>query len=50
MRRMAGPLLVPMNAERLLHAIDQLSYWSGKAFAWLIVLLTLVVFVLVLFS
>jgi TRAP-type mannitol/chloroaromatic compound transport system permease small subunit len=32
-----------MNAERLMHAIDQLSYWSGKAFAWLIVLLTLVV-------
>ena len=29
--------------NRLLRAIDQLSYWSGKAFAWLIVALTLVV-------
>ncbi|HKY09293.1 MAG TPA: TRAP transporter small permease subunit [Candidatus Binatia bacterium] len=27
----------------LLRVIDQLSYWSGKAFAWLIVALTLVV-------
>jgi len=32
-----------VNAYRLLRAIDQLSYWSGKAFAWLIVALTLVV-------
>ena len=32
-----------MNAQRLLHAIDRVSYWSGKAFAWLIVALTLVV-------
>ena len=32
-----------MNAQHLLHAIDQVSYWSGKAFAWLIVGLTLVV-------
>ena len=32
-----------MNAERLLRAIDRVSYWSGKAFAWLIVALTLVV-------
>jgi TRAP-type mannitol/chloroaromatic compound transport system permease small subunit len=32
-----------MNAHRLLRAIDQLSYWSGKAFAWLILGLTLVV-------
>ena len=29
--------------NRLIRAIDELSYWSGKAFAWLIVALTLVV-------
>jgi TRAP-type mannitol/chloroaromatic compound transport system permease small subunit len=32
-----------MNAERLIRAIDHISYWSGKAFAWLIVALTFVV-------
>ena len=32
-----------MNAPRLLRAIDQASYWSGKTFAWLIVALTFVV-------
>jgi TRAP-type mannitol/chloroaromatic compound transport system permease small subunit len=32
-----------MNAQRLIRAIDRVSYWSGKAFAWLIVALTLVV-------
>jgi TRAP-type mannitol/chloroaromatic compound transport system permease small subunit len=32
-----------MNSQTLLSAIDRLSYWSGKAFAWLIVALTLVV-------
>jgi len=32
-----------MNVHRLLRAIDQVSYWSGKAFAWLIVALTFVV-------
>ena len=32
-----------MNAQRLLRAIDQFNYWSGKAFAWLIVALTFVV-------
>jgi TRAP-type mannitol/chloroaromatic compound transport system permease small subunit len=32
-----------MNAETLIHAIDRISYWSGKAFAWLIVALTFVV-------
>jgi TRAP-type mannitol/chloroaromatic compound transport system permease small subunit len=32
-----------MNAECLLRAIDRFSYWSGKAFAWLIMALTLVV-------
>jgi TRAP-type mannitol/chloroaromatic compound transport system permease small subunit len=31
-----------MTAERLIRTIDQLSYWSGKTFAWLIVGLTLV--------
>jgi len=40
---MAGPFCAPMNTERLLYAIDSASYWSGKAFAWLIVALTLVV-------
>ena len=40
---MAGLFSPPMNAERLLRAIDRVSYWSGKAFAWLIVALTLVV-------
>jgi TRAP-type mannitol/chloroaromatic compound transport system permease small subunit len=32
-----------MNGQRLLHAIDRASTWSGKAFAWLIVVLTFVV-------
>ncbi|MBI2527589.1 MAG: TRAP transporter small permease subunit [Candidatus Rokubacteria bacterium] len=32
-----------MNGRRLLHAIDRISYWSGKTFAWLIVALTFVV-------
>ncbi len=32
-----------MNTEGFVHAIDRCSYWSGKAFAWLIVALTLVV-------
>ena len=32
-----------MNAQGLLRAIDQVSYASGKAFAWLIVALTFVV-------
>ena len=32
-----------MSARRLLRAIDRISYWSGKAFAWLIVALTFVV-------
>jgi TRAP-type mannitol/chloroaromatic compound transport system permease small subunit len=32
-----------VSAERLIRAIDQISYWSGKAFAWLIVTLTFVV-------
>lgn len=43
MRRMAGFFRLGMNSERLLRAIDRCSYWSGKAFAWLIVALTLVV-------
>src|SRR3989338_5092038 len=38
-----GELVEPMNAQRLVHAIDQISYWSGKAFAWLIVAATLVI-------
>lgn len=32
-----------MSAERLIRAIDLISYWSGKTFAWLIVALTGVV-------
>jgi TRAP-type mannitol/chloroaromatic compound transport system permease small subunit len=40
---MAGPLSAPVSARRLLHIIDQVSSWSGKVFAWLIVTLTLVV-------
>ena len=32
-----------MSAQRLLRAVDLVSYWSGKAFAWLIVALTFVV-------
>jgi TRAP-type mannitol/chloroaromatic compound transport system permease small subunit len=32
-----------MNALRLITAIDLVSYWSGKAFAWLIMALTFVV-------
>src|SRR5881296_668128 len=32
-----------MNAQRLIRAIDLASYWSGKAFAWLIMALTFVV-------
>jgi len=34
---------MPMNATRLLRFIDQISYWSGKTFAWLIVAATLVI-------
>jgi TRAP-type mannitol/chloroaromatic compound transport system permease small subunit len=40
---MAGLLAASMNARRLLRAVDQASYWSGKASAWLIVALTFVV-------
>jgi TRAP-type mannitol/chloroaromatic compound transport system permease small subunit len=32
-----------VSADRLIRSIDQASYWSGKAFAWLIVALTFVV-------
>ena len=32
-----------MIAQRLVHVIDEISYWSGKTFAWLIVALTAVV-------
>src|SRR6185295_17999747 len=40
---MASQSSVSMNSQRLIHAIDTVSYWSGKAFAWLIMALTLVV-------
>ena len=32
-----------MKPQALLRIIDQISYWTGKAFAWLILALTLVV-------
>src|SRR5213596_216112 len=32
-----------MNAQHLIRAIDLASYWSGKAFSWLIMALTFVV-------
>jgi TRAP-type mannitol/chloroaromatic compound transport system permease small subunit len=32
-----------MTAARFIQAVDLISYWSGKAFAWLIVALTFVV-------
>jgi TRAP-type mannitol/chloroaromatic compound transport system permease small subunit len=32
-----------MRAERLIRVVDQISYWSGKTFAWLILVLTFVV-------
>src|SRR4026207_663491 len=32
-----------MNARRVIGTIDQISYWSGTAAAWLIVALTFVV-------
>ncbi|MET0503546.1 MAG: TRAP transporter small permease subunit [Candidatus Binatia bacterium] len=32
-----------MNSQRFIRVIDDISYWSGKTFAWLIVALTLVV-------
>ena len=32
-----------MSAEALIRAVDRISYWTGKVFAWLIVALTFVV-------
>src|SRR5688500_7901035 len=32
-----------MSTQRVIRVIDQVSYWSGKAFGWLIVALTFVV-------
>ena len=40
---MAGLVRAGMNVQRVLRAGDLVSYWSGKAFAWLIVALTFVV-------
>jgi TRAP-type mannitol/chloroaromatic compound transport system permease small subunit len=40
---MAGLVSTPMKSRTLLRAVDQISYWSGKTFAWLIVALTFVV-------
>jgi TRAP-type mannitol/chloroaromatic compound transport system permease small subunit len=38
-----APRPSPVNVQRLLHAADRLSTWSGKVFAWLICVLMLVV-------
>src|SRR5262245_61492375 len=40
---MAGPAGARMSAQRLIRAVDEFSYWVGKAAAWLIVALTFVV-------
>src|SRR5947207_1782112 len=40
---MAGIFSTVTSMGRLYHTIDEVSYWSGKAFAWLIVGLTFVV-------
>jgi TRAP-type mannitol/chloroaromatic compound transport system permease small subunit len=48
---MAGLFCVPtsgepaesMNGQRFIRVIDQVSYWSGKTFAWLIVAATFVI-------
>ena len=32
-----------MNVTRLLHTVEKISTWSGKAFAWLVIVLMLVV-------
>jgi TRAP-type mannitol/chloroaromatic compound transport system permease small subunit len=40
---MAVGVWVEMHSPGFLRAIDRISYWSGKVFAWLIVGLTLVV-------
>src|SRR5438477_10375126 len=40
---MAGLASARMNGQRLLGALDTISYWSGKFSAWLIVALTFVV-------
>jgi TRAP-type mannitol/chloroaromatic compound transport system permease small subunit len=40
---MAGIFSTVTSMRRLYHTIDEISYWLGKAFAWLIVALTFVV-------
>jgi TRAP-type mannitol/chloroaromatic compound transport system permease small subunit len=40
---MAGAFCLHMNAEHLVRVVDRCNYLIGKAFAWLIVALTLVV-------
>src|SRR5467141_4653135 len=39
---MVGAFQTPMNARTVIRAIDEVSYWSGKAFAWLLLGLTFV--------
>ena len=43
MQRHIGPTGFSMNVQRLLHTADQISTWVGKAAAWLIVALMLLV-------
>src|SRR5262245_12575722 len=40
---MAGPARARMNSRSVVRVIDQVSYWSGQTFAWLIIALTFVV-------
>src|ERR1041384_2756165 len=40
---MAGPSWGLVSSQRLIRAIDEFSYWVGKAAAWLILALTFVV-------
>jgi len=40
---MAGRWSVLVSAQRLIRAVDEFSYWIGKAAAWLILALTFVV-------
>src|SRR6266478_8346123 len=40
---MGGRARAPMSARALVHSIDLVSYGTGKAFAWLIMVLTFVV-------
>jgi TRAP-type mannitol/chloroaromatic compound transport system permease small subunit len=43
LRASIPPATVPLATRRFIRSIDQISYWSGKSCAWLIVALMLVV-------